>query len=78
MAFSGDVRIFMQGQAPPEGYVELGIIQADASGFYNEMPAVIESLQKEARSIGGNAVINVRVDQGTSMITANGVCVRYP
>lgn len=74
---TGDVRVYMQGQEAPAGYTEIAIVQGHGAGRYAAMPDVVGALQADAASLGCNAVLNVRIDQGSSNATANGVCVRY-
>jgi hypothetical protein len=74
----GDVQLYMQGQAYPEGFREIAIVQATGHGTRAKMPVVIESLRQEAQKLGCNALVNIRIDKGASTTTANAVCVAYP
>jgi hypothetical protein len=72
----GPVGIFMEGAPLPAGYAELGLVQVVGGGKNANIARLLPALQDEAASIGGNAVILVRVDQGAQHASATGVAVR--
>lgn len=71
-----DVRIIMDGAPVPEGLQEIAIVQATGSGTHANLAHVIEGLKEEAKKHGCDTVIRVKVDQGATIASANGVCVR--
>ena len=78
MAPTSDVQVYMQGQQPPPGYVEIAIVQTNATGTKAKMPNVVSGIRARARQLGCSAVINLRIDQGAGNTAGNGVCVTYP
>lgn len=74
-AWSGEVKIVMEGAPVPGTYDEVAIVNAIGSVGEATLPAVIGALQDEARKLGCNAVIRVRYDRGTNSASATGVAV---
>ena len=74
-AWSGDVKILMEGAPVPSSYDEVAIVNATGSTGEATLPAVIGALQDEARQLGCNAVIRVRYDRGAQSASATGVAV---
>ena len=74
-AWSGDVKILMEGAPVPSSYDEVAIVNATGSAGEATLPAVIGALQDEARTLGCNAVIRVRYDRGAQSASATGVAV---
>jgi hypothetical protein len=72
----GGVRIFLQGQPMPAGVEEVAIVQAVGSGVYARLENVVAGLQEEAGRLGCDAVLNVKIDQGSSTASGTGTCVR--
>jgi hypothetical protein len=72
----GGVRIFLQGQPSPTGVQEVAIVQAVGTGEYARLERVVEGLQSEAGQLGCFAVVNVKIDQGSSTASGTGTCVR--
>lgn len=70
------VTIYMEGQQPPPGYREIAIVEGRGNANAG-MPGVLERLKEDAARLGGNALINVRIDQGGSIISITAVAVRY-
>lgn len=68
----GPVRILMESDAVPPGFREIGLVRARGSGNQANLEAVIAGPQNEARSIGANAVVRVRIDQGSGSVAAIG------
>ena len=71
----GQVHLFMEGAPLPARYEELGLVQVVGGGKAN-VAKLLPALQDEAASLGGDAVILVRVDQGAEHASATGVAVR--
>ncbi|MCA9533625.1 MAG: hypothetical protein KC593_08105 [Myxococcales bacterium] len=70
------VTIYMEGQDPPPGYHEVAIVEGRGNHRV-AMPGVLERLKQDAAAMGANALINIRVDQGGTIISVTGVAVRY-
>lgn len=75
-AWSGDVKVSMEGAAVAGEYDEVAIVTATGSAMDATLPAVLGALQQRAASLGCNAVIRVRYDRGATAATATGVAVR--
>lgn len=73
----GEIHVVMEGQPAAPGYVELGLVQARATGRLADMPNVVTGLVSQARALGADAIINVRIDQGATMASGTAVAVRY-
>ena len=67
----------MEGTTPEPGYTELALVQARATGNKASMPYVVEGLIAKAQSLGADAIINVRIDQGATQANGTAVAVRY-
>jgi hypothetical protein len=65
------------GPDPAVNMREIAIVQAFGSGTNADLEHVIDGLTREAQRLGCDAVIRVRVDQGSSGASANGVCVAF-
>lgn len=74
----GNVALVLQGQPPPEGLEEVALLQAVGSGIHADMEHVVQGLVERARSLGCNAIVNVKIDQGASHASGTGVCLRPP
>jgi uncharacterized protein YbjQ (UPF0145 family) len=74
--FTGEVKVVMEGVAPPAAYDELAIVTATGTGPEAALPAVLGALRREAAALGADAVIGVRYDRGVGSATATGVAVR--
>lgn len=70
------VVVYMEGQQPPPGYREIAIVEGRGNHRAG-MPGVVERLKEDAARLGGNALINVRIDQGGTLISVTAVAVRY-
>jgi hypothetical protein len=68
-------KIVMVGGATPEQAEEVAILQIRGT-HGAALPEVIAGLQAEAQDLGCDAVVQVQVDQGATMVSATGVCVR--
>ena len=74
-AYPGTVSIVMEGSPVPGDYEEIAIVTATGSGLDASLPTILSALQREAASLGCNAVIRVRYDRGSESATATGVGV---
>jgi len=74
-AWSGEVKVLMEGTPVPAAYDEVAIVNATGSASQATLPTVIGALQDEARKLGCNAVIRVRYDRGAESASATGVAV---
>ena len=74
-AWSGEVKVLMEGAPVPSAYDEVAIVNATGTADQATLPAVIGALQDEARKLGCNAVIRVRYDRGEQSASATGVAV---
>lgn len=70
------VAIYMEGQEAPPGYREIAIVEGRGNDNAG-MPGVLERLKEDGARLGANALINVRIDQGGSIISVTAVAVRY-
>jgi hypothetical protein len=70
------VSVYLDTQPPPTAFQEVAIVQAVGRGNRAHLAALLEGLKQEAASMGCDAVIRVRVDQGSSTASAIGVAVR--
>jgi len=73
--FAGEVKVMVDGAALELPYEEVAIVSATGSGLDAALPQIIAALQEETRKVGGNAVIRVRYDRGSSSASAIGVAV---
>lgn len=72
----GGVRIVLQGQPMPADVDEVAIVQAVGTGVYARLENVVTALQDEAGRLGCDAVLNVKIDQGSTTASGTGTCVR--
>lgn len=77
-AYAGQVAVSMEGAPVVQGATEIAILQTRAWGNHANLEHLILGLRTEAASLGCNSVVRVKVDQGASMASATGVCVRTP
>ncbi len=75
-AYSGSVKVVMDGTQAGGEYEEVAIVSATGSGEHAALPAVLGALQADAASLGCDAIIHVRYDRGVQSATATGVAVR--
>jgi hypothetical protein len=75
-ARGGDVRVVMESAEVPAGIDEVAIVQAVGQGTEADLEHVIEGLKEEARALGCDVVVRVRIDQGSSTAAASGVAGR--
>ena len=74
-AYTGPVRVFMEGAPLPGAYEEVALVQVLAWGDQT-VETLLPALQGRAASLGGDALILVRVDQGARQASVTGVAVR--
>ena len=72
----GPVTTIMQGSPVPFAYREVAILQAVGTGGDADLEHVVRGLQKEAASLGADAVINIQIDQGSGQASGTGIAVR--
>jgi hypothetical protein len=77
-ASGGPVGIVMENEPPPPQFEEVALVRAFGEGNRANLSSVIEGLQREARLVGANAVIRVRIDQGGTGMSGLGVAVVVP
>ena len=73
--FAGEVKVVMENAPLTGEYEEVAILNSAGVGQDSTLPSVIKALQAEAASLGCNAVIRVRFDQGLTQASATGVAV---
>ena len=71
-----EVKVVMEGSPLPAHYAEVAILQAIGSGTHANLEHVVEALRLEAAALGCNAIVKVRVDQGTSQASGTGVAIQ--
>ena len=76
--YGGAVDVMMENEPPPAEFEEIALVRAFGGGNRANLASVIDGLRTEARLVGANAVIRVRIDQGSSGMAALGVAVRLP
>jgi hypothetical protein len=73
---AGDVQIVMGDQAPPPGLNEVALLQAIGRGTHADLEHVIDGLKQEARTQGCTVIAKVKIDQGASVASGTGVCLK--
>jgi hypothetical protein len=73
---AGPVVVVMENAPPPPHFVEVALLQAIGHGQSANLAKVVESLISQAAALGCDAVIRVRIDQGSTQASGTGVCVR--
>jgi uncharacterized protein YbjQ (UPF0145 family) len=81
----GPVRVVLRGETVTERYDEIAIVQAKSSWDDDGRAAILEALKREARAVGANGVIEVRIDDTYAKaddpeqgwFLASGVAVRF-
>jgi hypothetical protein len=72
-----EVDVYMAGQPVPRPFYEIALLQVMGHGTEADPEDVMKALTKRARSLGCDAVVDVRGSTGLSMGHVYGVCVRY-
>jgi hypothetical protein len=68
----GRIALFLNGARAPDAFEEVAVVQAVGG----DMERVVTALQREAAQLGCDAIVNVRIDQGSSLTSATGMAVR--
>lgn len=71
-AYGGPVRVAMETDPVPPTFQEVALVRARGVGNQANLQAVLGGLQEEARRVGANAVVRVRIDQGSGSVSAIG------
>lgn len=71
--YAGPVRVVMETEAVPPGFQEIALVRARGEGNRANLESVMIGLQDEARQVGANAVVRVRIDQGSGSVSAIGM-----
>jgi hypothetical protein len=69
----GQVRVLMIGEPVPNTFAEVAIVQSVGTGKQAQREPLLQALRLEARRLGCNALVRVRLDLGQSHATAVGV-----
>jgi hypothetical protein len=75
---AGPVQIVMDTAPVPGGFTEIALVRARGNGNRANLESVIEGLKTEARLVGANAVVRVRIDQGSGNVSAIGTAGIVP
>ena len=75
-AYGGTVSVLMDGAPLPEKAVEVALISSRGTNNMAKLEDVIAGLQTEAGSLGCDCVARVKFDQGATIATATGVCLK--
>lgn len=73
---SGPVTVVMENAPVPFAFTEVAVLQAIGHGVRANLADVLGALQTQAAALGCDAVIRIRIDQGSGMASGTGVCVR--
>jgi hypothetical protein len=68
----GRIALFLNGARAPDAFEEVAVVQAVGG----DMEHVVTALQREAAQLGCDAIVNMRIDQGSSVTSATGMAVR--
>ena len=71
---TGPVAIHMEGAPLPPAYEEVALVQAEGGGA--NLGTLLPALRAQAAALGCDAVVLVRVDQGSGHASATGMAVR--
>ena len=74
VAHHGQVAVHMESEAVPAGFREIALVQATAYGNEADLAHVVSGLRDRASILGCTTIVRVRVDQGQTTASANGVC----
>jgi hypothetical protein len=70
--YGGPVQVVMENQPVPPMFTEVALVRARGEGNRANLESVLGALQEEARLVGANAVVRVRIDQGAGSVSALG------
>jgi hypothetical protein len=73
---SGDVEIVLESAPAPPGLTEVAIVQTVGHGENARLEDLVAGLKTEARRLGCDVVVRVRIDQGTATASASGIAAR--
>ncbi|HWL88422.1 MAG TPA: hypothetical protein VNO21_21615, partial [Polyangiaceae bacterium] len=73
----GEVQVYMGQQAPPSAFYEVALLQAMGHDGEANVEDVTQALRERARTLGCDALVRVRFQQGYTMTHAYGVCVKW-
>lgn len=76
-AHKHDVAVYMSG-SPAPAHEEVAILQAVGKGGHADLKHVVAGLREEAATLGCNAIVNVKVDQGANQASGTALCVLIP
>ena len=68
----GRIALFLDGARAPEVFEEVALVQAVGG----DMERVVTALQREAAQLGCDAIVNMRIDTGSTGTSATGMAVR--
>ena len=74
--YVGSVRIVMDGAPLSDPFEEVAVVSAKGENADATLQSILGALQNEAASLGCNAVVHVRYEQGARIASATGVAVR--
>lgn len=74
--YGGNVSVLMDGVALPQNAVEVALVSSRGTGTMAKLEDVIAGLRNEAGSLGCDCVARVKFDQGATIATATGVCLK--
>jgi hypothetical protein len=77
--YAGPVAIYLVGATPKGEFTEVAVVQAELSQRLFHDPSVedvLPLLQARAAKLGCDALLHVRIDKGSSHITATGMAAR--
>ncbi len=75
VARSGPVRVFLD-DAPLPPSMPVALVVATGRGTEADLGHVVEVMRADARVLGCDALVNLRVARGSSVVTAAGFAVR--
>jgi hypothetical protein len=73
--YAGPVAIYLVGAAPKGEFKEIAVVQAEISGG-GSMEDILPRLQARAAKLGCDVVLHVRIDNGSTHVTATGMAAR--
>jgi hypothetical protein len=73
--YTGEITVKLEGEPLPQNFQEVAIVQSVGTGSHANLEHVVQGLKEEAAKLGCNAVLRVKIDQGSSNASATGVAV---
>ena len=74
--YGGNVSVLMDGAGLPQNAVEVALVSSRGTGTMAKLEDVIAGLRTEAGALGCDCVARVKFDQGATIATATGVCLK--